>query len=197
VPLESFFLLAAIRFHPVQHCLRVRRRGIEPAAILLDTANRPLRARYRSLRRNIRREGLSYVAYRVLDALYGMSTEAVEAVFPRRQSMRSCNAHFRTNASTWPAWLSATACVSSSRQLNSDSAAEALTALKPDLAIVLGTRVLRRSTFGVPRLGSINLHKGALPRYRGMPPGFWELYNGEKSAGSRSILWTTPWTPET
>jgi peptidoglycan/xylan/chitin deacetylase (PgdA/CDA1 family)/folate-dependent phosphoribosylglycinamide formyltransferase PurN len=66
--------------------------------------------------------------------------------------------------------------------LNSPVATAALAAAHADLGIVIGTRILKRSTFALPRLGSINLHKGAIPRYRGMPPGFWEIYNGEKSA---------------
>ena len=49
--------------------------------------------------------------------------------------------------------------------------------------MVLGTRVLKRRIFEVPRLGCINLHKGRVPKYRGMPPGFWELYDGAASAG--------------
>jgi peptidoglycan/xylan/chitin deacetylase (PgdA/CDA1 family) len=30
-------------------------------------------------------------------------------------------------------------------------------------------------------MGCINLHKGRLPEYRGMPPAFWELYDGQTS----------------
>jgi peptidoglycan/xylan/chitin deacetylase (PgdA/CDA1 family) len=48
---------------------------------------------------------------------------------------------------------------------------------------VLGTRILKPATFTVPRLGCINLHKGKVPEYRGMPPGFWELYDGASAAG--------------
>jgi hypothetical protein len=46
---------------------------------------------------------------------------------------------------------------------------------------VLGTRILRPEVFSVPRLGSINLHKGKVPQDRGMPPGFWELYESERA----------------
>src|SRR5205807_153364 len=67
--------------------------------------------------------------------------------------------------------------------LNSAEAAEAVRRLAPDLGIVLGTRILKKGTFGVPRLGCINLHKGKVPEYRGMPPGFWELYDGAREAG--------------
>src|SRR5205085_10634290 len=37
--------------------------------------------------------------------------------------------------------------------------------------------------FRLPRLGSINLHQGLAPFYRGGPPVFWELYNGEREVG--------------
>jgi len=69
------------------------------------------------------------------------------------------------------------------KNLNSPEAVAVLQGLAPDLGVVLGTRILKRPTFSVPRMGSINLHKGKVPNYRGMPAGFWELYNGETEAG--------------
>lgn len=53
----------------------------------------------------------------------------------------------------------------------------------PDLGIALGAPILKEALFSLPRLGTINLHKGRLPHYRGMPPAFWELKNGETSVG--------------
>lgn len=55
--------------------------------------------------------------------------------------------------------------------------------LAPDLGIVDGTNVLREETFGIPRFGCVNLHCGLLPDYKGAPPGFWELRNGEREVG--------------
>lgn len=52
-----------------------------------------------------------------------------------------------------------------------------------DLGIALGAPILKPALFELPRLGTINLHKGRLPDYRGMPPAFWELQNGETSVG--------------
>src|SRR5438876_9624087 len=43
----------------------------------------------------------------------------------------------------------------------------------PDLGLSLAAPILKRSLFSIPRLGTLNLHKGALPMYRGMPPAFW------------------------
>jgi peptidoglycan/xylan/chitin deacetylase (PgdA/CDA1 family) len=67
--------------------------------------------------------------------------------------------------------------------LNGAEAVRVLGECGADLGIVLGTRILKSSTFQVPPMGCINLHKGKVPEYRGMPPGFWELYDGAPSAG--------------
>ena len=55
--------------------------------------------------------------------------------------------------------------------------------LRPDLAILAGTYILKESVFALPRYGSINLHSGKVPEYRGAAPAFWELYHGEKAVG--------------
>ncbi|MFT3745605.1 MAG: formyltransferase family protein [Pyrinomonadaceae bacterium] len=52
-----------------------------------------------------------------------------------------------------------------------------------DLGIVFGTNIIKESVFSIPRLGSINLHQGLAPYYRGGPPVFWELFNNEKEVG--------------
>ncbi|MEP6703492.1 MAG: formyltransferase family protein [Acidobacteriota bacterium] len=52
-----------------------------------------------------------------------------------------------------------------------------------DLGILYGTNIIKESVFDMPRLGSINLHQGLAPYYRGGPTVFWELYNGEKEIG--------------
>jgi methionyl-tRNA formyltransferase len=53
----------------------------------------------------------------------------------------------------------------------------------PDLGVVAGTYILQETVFSIPRLGSINLHSGKAPEYRGAAPAFWELYNGEREVG--------------
>jgi peptidoglycan/xylan/chitin deacetylase (PgdA/CDA1 family) len=53
----------------------------------------------------------------------------------------------------------------------------------PDVGLSLATPILKEALFGIPRLGTLNLHKGKLPEYRGMPPAFWELWNGETQIG--------------
>jgi methionyl-tRNA formyltransferase len=52
-----------------------------------------------------------------------------------------------------------------------------------DLGVVLGTNILKESVFKIPRLGSINVHQGLAPYYRGGPAVFWELFNDEPEVG--------------
>lgn len=64
-----------------------------------------------------------------------------------------------------------------------DDCIEAVRVLQPDLGVIVGTHILRPSIFSLPRLGSINLHTGMVPQYRGAAPAFWEMYNGEQRVG--------------
>ena len=65
-------------------------------------------------------------------------------------------------------------------------AAEAIALMREaaaDLGVIYGTNIIKESVFRIPRLGSINLHQGLAPFYRGGPPIFWELFNGETEVG--------------
>ncbi len=52
-----------------------------------------------------------------------------------------------------------------------------------DLGILYGTNIIKETVFSVPKLGSINIHQGLAPLYRGGPTVFWELFNDEKEVG--------------
>ena len=56
-------------------------------------------------------------------------------------------------------------------------------ALQPDLAVVFGCYRLRRELFAIPRLGTLNLHLGKAPEFRGSSPGFYELLAGVPEVG--------------
>jgi len=66
---------------------------------------------------------------------------------------------------------------------HADEAAELMRAACADLGVIYGTNIIKESVFKIPRLGSINLHQGLAPIYRGGPPVFWELFNGESEVG--------------
>ena len=68
-------------------------------------------------------------------------------------------------------------------RFHSDICRARIAGLAPDLGVVVGTHFLKSDLFGVPRLGSINLHLGAAPEFRGSSPGFYELLAGVPEAG--------------
>lgn len=55
--------------------------------------------------------------------------------------------------------------------------------LVPDLGLIYGSPVLRPELFEVPAFGTLGIHHGKLPQYRGKKTTFWAMYNGEPSAG--------------
>jgi folate-dependent phosphoribosylglycinamide formyltransferase PurN/peptidoglycan/xylan/chitin deacetylase (PgdA/CDA1 family) len=159
--------------------------NVEVVAALLDEERTGLRRRVKNLRRNVRKEGWPYIPHRVVKFLRGLTDRLVErsvvspdavhqvltASFPDRCfSLRELSQKYNFE-------------VLEVGNLNESRAVAAFKAADTDLGIVLGTRILKEQIFSVPRLGCINLHKGMVPNYRGMPPAFWELYDGAASAG--------------
>jgi folate-dependent phosphoribosylglycinamide formyltransferase PurN len=66
---------------------------------------------------------------------------------------------------------------------HSEQSIALMRAAEADLGVILGTNILKASVFKIPRLGSINVHQGLAPYYRGCPAVFWELFNGEREVG--------------
>ncbi|TVR17354.1 MAG: methionyl-tRNA formyltransferase [Balneolaceae bacterium] len=58
-----------------------------------------------------------------------------------------------------------------------------LSALKPDLLVVVAFRILPPSILEIPKIGSVNLHASLLPKYRGAAPIHWAIINGEEKTG--------------
>lgn len=67
--------------------------------------------------------------------------------------------------------------------VHDESSLEIVRAFDPDLGLSLAAPILREPLFSIPRLGTINLHKGKVPQYRGMPPAFWELWTDASEVG--------------
>jgi peptidoglycan/xylan/chitin deacetylase (PgdA/CDA1 family)/folate-dependent phosphoribosylglycinamide formyltransferase PurN len=130
------------------------------------------RAVLRRLRRNVAKHGLFWIPYRA-------------AVFAGHQLRRP----FRASAADAPASSQFPAVtVIETHDLHADEVLEQVRAFSADLGVSLGAPILRRSLFGLPRLGTINMHLGKVPEFRGAPPGFWELAQGTKSIGA-TIHW--------
>jgi hypothetical protein len=67
--------------------------------------------------------------------------------------------------------------------IHCEAALRAVVRFVPRLGLSLAAPILRPTLFRVPTLGTLNLHKGKVPDYRGMPPAFWELWNDETTIG--------------
>src|SRR5260370_4077197 len=60
-----------------------RLQGVRPRAVLIDTAKSSFRVRLRNLRRNIRREGMSYIGFRAIEAVRVILDHWAEPIAPR------------------------------------------------------------------------------------------------------------------
>ncbi len=53
----------------------------------------------------------------------------------------------------------------------------------PDLGLIYGSPILRPELFEIPARGTLGIHHGKVPKYRGKKTTFWAMYNGEPDAG--------------
>jgi methionyl-tRNA formyltransferase len=141
--------------------------------VLFEQPKRTLAMRLRAQWRHLRRNGLVWIPYRIYTFLS-------DALAVRHQTDRPTLLNAVDDLTReFPGRFS----VRVVQNLHDPAVLSDLRNAAPDLGVVFGTRILRATLFTIPRLGMVNIHQGKLPNYRGMPPGFWELYNGEQSAG--------------
>jgi methionyl-tRNA formyltransferase len=73
-------------------------------------------------------------------------------------------------------------------KLNTPVTVKELEAYTPDLFILCGyNKILKSLIIDIPPLGTINLHGGKLPEYRGAAPINWQIINGETTGGCSII----------
>lgn len=65
------------------------------------------------------------------------------------------------------------------RHINSPAFARMLSEFDPDVLLVSACPLLKPEIFEIPRLGTINVHRGIAPEYRGERTIFWPLYYRE------------------
>jgi methionyl-tRNA formyltransferase len=69
------------------------------------------------------------------------------------------------------------------KDLHASEVLAQVAALEPDLGIIYGAPILRPDLYSIPRHGTLGIHHGRVPQYRGKKTTFWAMYNGEQSAG--------------
>lgn len=67
--------------------------------------------------------------------------------------------------------------------LHAESVLDEVRRLSPDLGLIYGSPILKPALFDLPTCGTLGIHHGKMPDYRGKKTTFWALYNGERAAG--------------
>jgi len=155
--------------HPLTNYLVERLAGAGVlTGILYEERFRGFGDRVKYLRSNVKREGfwhtVSAVAYELVDGLArrGRLNEVAAQVVPIAQR--------KSDSAMVPV---------SVRSLNSPQARAILQEWRPDLIIVHATGILKRETYGIARVGALNIHCGVLPEYRGHASTFHALSRGD------------------
>jgi len=67
------------------------------------------------------------------------------------------------------------------KNVNAPAYVERVHRLAPDLLVsVAASQIFKPPLLSVPRLAAVNVHTGPLPKYRGMMPVFWQMYDRQK-----------------
>jgi hypothetical protein len=67
--------------------------------------------------------------------------------------------------------------------IHAPEALEMIRACRPLLLLVYGAPIVRESLYTIAPLGTLGIHHGKVPEYRGKKTLFWAIYNGELTAG--------------
>lgn len=62
-----------------------------------------------------------------------------------------------------------------------------ISAMQPDIFVVVAYKILPEKLLSIPKYGAINLHPSFLPKYRGAAPIHWALLNGDKETALTTI----------
>ena len=76
------------------------------------------------------------------------------------------------------------------REINGEEGCSALQSLETDLLVLAGTPIIRAAVLAVPRIGTLNAHQGALPKFRGMNVIEWAVF--QSSPPTISIHFVDP-----
>jgi len=70
------------------------------------------------------------------------------------------------------------------KNINSSECTDKIKTFNADVLVLIGGfGLLKNQVLNICRYGVLSYHHGNMRKYRGQPPGFWELYNNEKEIG--------------
>ena len=61
-------------------------------------------------------------------------------------------------------------------EINGEEGCSVLRSLETDLLVLAGTPIIKAAVLAVPRIGTLNAHQGALPKFRGMNVIEWAIF---------------------
>ena len=139
--------------------------GIELAAVLWQTQDPTFRGVVADLWRRRRWLALPLLAQRYLGIAVRFLVKPVQSLELAR-TLRAVRARIH--------------CF---EDIHSPRSLQTLRDCQPRLLLVYGAPIIRKSLYDIAPLGSLGIHHGRVPAYRGKKTTFWEIYHGEPVAG--------------
>ena len=147
--------------------------NIEIAGVFVETVTEPQRSFKQKLERSVKYDGYFATLKKFSAKLFGGETSGAEESKTVREKQNELEKY--ANERNIPFYKV--------ENYHSEDAINLLKNADADLGILYGTNIVKETVFLVPKLGSINIHQGLAPLYRGGPTVFWELFNDEKQVG--------------
>ncbi len=146
--------------------------GVEIAGVFVETGTQPERSFTEKFKRSIKYDGYLKTLKKFGVKIVG-KTEGAEDLETVRKNQEEL-AEFAEKLKI-P--------IQKVENYHSAEAKKLLRESDADLGILYGTNIIKKEVFSIPKKGSINVHQGFAPDYRGGPSVFWELFNDEKEVG--------------
>ncbi len=147
-------------------------KNIEITGVFVETLTEPKRSFKQKIKRSVRYDG--YLAtLKKFAKVFGVKSGGAEDLKSVRESQNDLEK--AVNELKIPLFKV--------ENYHDEKVVKLLCETSADLGILYGTNIIKELVFSIPRFGSINIHQGLAPIYRGGPTVFWELFNGEKEIG--------------
>jgi peptidoglycan/xylan/chitin deacetylase (PgdA/CDA1 family) len=141
--------------------------------VLVHSGSRTAATLLRNQWRNLRRNGWRWVPYQIADLWRRVAADTrrpVDKAPGGEFSLQRFEARPNVRVLRVP-------------DIHAEPVLRTVTEFAPRLGVSLAAPILRRVLFAIPTRGTVNLHKGKVPDFRGMPPAFWELWTDQMSVG--------------
>lgn len=146
---------------------------IEIAGVFVEIATEPKRNLKQKLKRSILYDGYLATVKKFSTKFFGGKTSGAEELQFVRESQKELKKF--ADKLKIPIYKV--------ENFHSATTIDLLKKTNADLGILYGTNIIKEAVFSIPRLGTINIHQGLAPFYRGGPTVFWELFNDEQEIG--------------